>query len=76
MYDATKMKNNFSAQCKILLEQGLADEFLSEELLTPHSEKTCTEQGQQLEVNYRADFDHSYYFISTFLKEHINFHLA
>lgn len=60
---------------EILIDQGLADQFYPEQLLTKNLENICNEKNQKLKVNYREGFDHSYYFISTFIEDHIKFHL-
>jgi S-formylglutathione hydrolase len=72
-YDACELVNEGSKRNKILIDQGLADEFYEEQLLTSNFETACRDQNQPLQVNYRKGYDHSYYFISTFIKEHIDF---
>ncbi len=57
-----------------LIEQGLDDNFYPDQLLTENFEKACDDSKQELIVNKRQGFDHSYYFISTFIEEHIRFH--
>lgn len=57
----------------ILIDQGLADEFLAEELKTSHIEVAAREHGQKIEVKYREGYDHSYYYIATFVGEHIKY---
>jgi S-formylglutathione hydrolase len=58
----------------ILVDQGLGDEFLEKQLLTPHLEKAAQQANQSLEVHYREGYDHSYYFIATFIEQHVLFH--
>lgn len=73
-YDACELvKNGHTRDGKILIEQGLADEFFEEQLLTANFEKCCEEARQNLQVNYQEGYDHSYYFISTFIKKHLDF---
>lgn len=75
-YDATQLVHDgYRFGGKILIDQGLGDEFLEKELLTENFVKVCNENGQELEVNYREGYDHSYFFISTFIGDHIHFHL-
>jgi S-formylglutathione hydrolase len=75
-YDATELlKSGKKRSDKILIEQGLADEFFENQLKTGNIEAVAAEVGQDLTVNYRKGYDHSYYFISTFIEEHINFHI-
>ena len=58
----------------ILIDQGLADKFLSDQLLPQEFEKACKKAGQPLELRMHADYDHGYYFISTFVGDHMKFH--
>lgn len=76
-YDACELlQEGKSSKNKILVDQGLADEFFEKELLTNNFEKAAAESGQAVEVNYRDGYDHSYYFISTFVEDHIKYHLS
>jgi len=76
LYDATEfLDENTKRADEILIDQGTDDEFLKEELLTQNFVKKCESVGQVLKVNYREGYDHSYFFISTFIEEHILFHL-
>ena len=59
---------------KILIDQGLADEFLENQLLTQNFINVCDDSKQKLEVNFRDGYDHSYYFISSFIESHLRFH--
>lgn len=75
-FDATELvKSGMKREDTILIDQGLADEFFEEQLLTDNFVKTCEEKGQAMQVNYRDGYDHSYFYISTFIEEHIHFHL-
>jgi len=75
-YDATEIiKAGGARGDAILIDQGLDDEFLQEQLLTQNFSEACEKHGQKIELNYREGYDHSYYFIATFLKEHIELHL-
>lgn len=58
----------------ILIDQGLADKFLPVQL-NPHLfEQACAEAGQPLTLRRHAGYDHSYYFISTFIADHLAHH--
>jgi S-formylglutathione hydrolase len=59
---------------KILIDQGERDDFLETELLTQNFIDACKDGGQDLEVNFRNGYDHSYYFISSFIESHLRFH--
>ncbi len=75
-YDATELLKAGKKRSDILLiEQGLADEFYEGQLKTGNIESVAKEVGQDLQVNYREGYDHSYYFISTYIEEHIKFHI-
>lgn len=74
-YDACSLiLNGKKRNDSILIEQGTDDNFYKEkQLLTENLEKACAESSQSLKVKYREGYDHSYYFISTFIDDHINF---
>ncbi len=75
-YDACELVGSGNtSNSKILIDQGLDDEFYEKELLTQNFEKICKSSSQSLLVNYREGYDHSYYFISSFIKNHIDYHL-
>lgn len=75
-YDSCELiKAGARAQSLILIDQGLADEFYPDQLLTSELEKICKNKDVRIKVNYRDGYDHSYYFISSFLESHIDFHL-
>jgi S-formylglutathione hydrolase len=58
----------------ILIDQGLADKFLAEQLHPNLFEGACRAVGQPLTLNRRQGYDHGYYFISTFIREHLEHH--
>ncbi|MFJ9448824.1 S-formylglutathione hydrolase [Herbaspirillum sp. NPDC101397] len=58
----------------ILVDQGLADKFLAEQLLPQEFEAACDQAKQPLELRRHAGYDHGYYFISTFMEDHLRFH--
>jgi S-formylglutathione hydrolase FrmB len=60
----------------ILIDQGLDDEFLDTELLPHHFESACWTADQPLTLRRHSGYDHNYYFISTFMADHIAFHAA
>lgn len=67
-YDATELiKLGYKHPHIITIEQGTKDEFLESQLKPNEFSKACTEHGQQLKLNYREGYDHSYYFISSFI---------
>ncbi|MDK6075905.1 S-formylglutathione hydrolase [Massilia varians] len=58
----------------ILIDQGLADKFLPEQLYPEAFEEACARAGQPLTLRRHEGYDHGYYFISTFVEDHLRFH--
>lgn len=58
----------------ILVDQGLDDQFLAEQLHPHLLEAACREAGQPLELRRHAGYDHSYYFVQTFIGDHLEHH--
>lgn len=58
----------------ILIDQGLADKFLDEQLHPHLFEAACQKAGQTLQLRGHTDYDHGYYFIATFMADHLNHH--
>ncbi|CUS49198.1 MAG: S-formylglutathione hydrolase FrmB [Idiomarinaceae bacterium HL-53] len=56
--------------------QGTADNFLAEQLKTDQLIAACREKGIPADIQYREGYDHSYYFISTFIEGHLRFHAS
>lgn len=59
---------------RILVDQGADDPFLREQLKPELLEAACKESGLPLELRIHEGYDHGYYFISTFIEEHLRFH--
>ena len=59
---------------RILVDQGADDPWLAEQLRTDLLEAACKESGLPLDLRMHEGYDHGYYFISTFIEEHLNFH--
>lgn len=60
----------------ILVDQGYADKFLDVQLQHWRLDAACREAGQPLTLRVHAGYDHSYYFISTFMEDHLRHHAA
>jgi len=60
----------------ILIDQGLGDKFLAEQLYPEAFEEACRAAAQPLQLRRHAGYDHGYYFISTFIDDHLRFHAA
>ncbi len=58
----------------MLIDQGLSDKFLTDQLMPEAFEAACRQAQQPLELRRHAGYDHSYYFISTFVEDHLRFH--
>ena len=74
-YDTCELlKSGHKHPANIIISQGTSDEFLEKQLLTEHFVVAAREAHQSQEVRYHAEYDHSYYFIATFIEEHIRHH--
>lgn len=60
----------------VLVDQGTADPFLERELRPTDLEAAARAAGQPLQMRLRAGYDHSYFFVATFLAEHMHHHAA
>lgn len=58
----------------MLVDQGVADAFLEQELRPELLQEACDKAGIALTLNLREGYDHSYYFISTFMDDHLRWH--
>ena len=77
-HDASELMGQLSAApypAGILIDQGLADKFLIEKQLLPEAfEAACAKVGQPLTLRRQAGYDHGYYFIQTFIDDHLRHH--
>jgi S-formylglutathione hydrolase len=71
-YDAEALIRRATPRTPILVDQGLEDEFLAEQLHTDDLERALA--GSQARVRRQAGYDHSYFFVSSFIEEHFAFH--
>ncbi len=60
----------------ILIDQGLDDKFLAQQLQPERFEAACAEAGQGLTLRRHAGYDHGYYFIASFIEDHLRHHAA
>ncbi len=60
----------------ILIDQGLADGFLATQLFPDAFEAACAVAGQDLTLRRHAGYDHGYYFIASFVDDHLRHHAA
>jgi S-formylglutathione hydrolase len=76
-YDACALlEAGGAADANILIDQGLADNFLEEQLKPELFEAACEKVGQNLTLRRHEGYDHSYYFIATFMEDHLRHHAA
>jgi S-formylglutathione hydrolase len=61
---------------EILIDQGTADPFLHETLHPEWFEAACRDAGQPLRLRMQQGYDHSYYFIASFVEDHLRHHTA
>jgi S-formylglutathione hydrolase len=74
-YDATRLLcAGRASKAHILIDQGSADQFLAGELRPGLFADAAKKAGQKLTLNMREGYDHSFYFISTFIEEHLRWH--
>jgi S-formylglutathione hydrolase len=59
-----------------LVDQGMGDRFLRDQLQPERFEAACARAGQPLTLRRHAGYDHSYYFVSTFVGDHLRHHAA
>ena len=60
----------------ILIDQGLADKFLPDQLMPALFESACVAAGQPLTLRRHAVYDHGYYFIASFMADHLKHHAS
>ena len=73
-HDAVALIESGARLPEILVDVGTADPFLDSELKPELLEAACVSAGIPLTLNRRPGYDHSYYFISTFMAEHVRWH--
>ncbi|KAF0184762.1 MAG: S-formylglutathione hydrolase [Hyphomonadaceae bacterium] len=73
-YDACALLEDGNPLPLCLVDQGSADNFLESQLKTHLFESALLMSGQSAEVRYQEGYDHSYYFIATFMEDHLRFH--
>jgi S-formylglutathione hydrolase len=76
-YDATELMSQVKDAARrpqILIDQGLADQFLEQQLHPHLFEEACRKVGYALTLRRQPGYDHGYYFISTFMEDHLRHH--
>lgn len=76
-YDACELiRSRGWAHQDILVDQGSADNFLHEQLKPELLQAACAQAGVKLNLRLQQGYDHSYYFIASFIDEHLRFHAS
>lgn len=74
-YDACALIDDGAHVPELLVDQGLSDDFLAQNQLRPELlEQACGRAGIDLTLRRQPGYDHSYYFISTFMADHVAWH--
>ena len=73
-YDSSELLKLAKSPLPILVDQGDADNFLVEQLKPETLIAAAKTHGSDLELRMQTGYDHSYYFISSFIDEHLMFH--
>ena len=73
-WDAVELVATATERLPLLVDQGEADEFLQQQLRPELLRAACDRTGHPLTLRMHAGYDHSYYFIATFLADHVAHH--
>jgi len=76
-YDTVELVKKYEGPpVRLLVDQGSADNFLETQLKPWSLKAACEQKGITCNLRMREGFDHSYYFISTYIKDHLQFHAS
>ncbi len=73
-HDATELVARRAYPGPILIDQGTADQYLAEQLLPEKFAAAAAKSGQRLNLRMQQGYDHGYYFIQTFMADHLRHH--
>ncbi len=73
-HDTVHLLSQAQEKLPLLVDQGQDDSFLAEQLRTGLLEQACQQNGHPATIRYQPGYDHSYYFIASFIGEHIAHH--
>ncbi|SEQ90142.1 S-formylglutathione hydrolase [Amphritea atlantica] len=73
-YDTTVLLRNNPVHLPTRVDQGLADDFLAEQLQPEKLAEAAAESGYPLQLEQHEGYDHSYYFIASFIEDQLRFH--
>ncbi len=75
-YDACELIGKAQEKLHILVDQGQEDDFLHGQLNPFMLQKACQDAGHPLTLRFQAGYDHSYFFIASFIEDHITHHAS
>lgn len=75
-WDACELIRDARERLPLLIDQGDADEFLADQLQPERLRTACAAAGHPLTLRLQPGYDHSYYFVASFIGEHVAFHAA
>ncbi|MDG1907075.1 MAG: S-formylglutathione hydrolase [Arenicella sp.] len=73
-YDSCELVAKASQQRPTLVDQGTSDNFLEEQLKTELLVQACEKANYPMTIRMQEGYDHSYFFIATFIQSHLEFH--
>ncbi|RYE78514.1 MAG: S-formylglutathione hydrolase, partial [Hyphomicrobiales bacterium] len=73
-YDAVALIEDGARVPEVLVDQGMADQFLVEQLRPHRLAEACDAAGIPAAIRLHEGYDHSYFFISSFMAEHVAWH--
>jgi S-formylglutathione hydrolase len=73
-HDAVALIEDGARVAELLVDQGASDNFLAEQLRPELLAQACDAAGISLTLRLQPGYDHSYYFISTFMADHLRWH--
>lgn len=75
-HDTCDLIRRRPSEATLLVDQGSADPFLTEQLRPELLTAACQAAGQPLKLRMQQDYDHSYFFVATFIEDHLRHHAA
>ncbi len=75
-YDASELVGRASEKLPLLIDFGAADEYLEEQLLPDLLEIACVEHDYPLKLRIHPGYDHSFYFVASFIGDHLEYHAS
>lgn len=73
-WDSCELIKQASVQLPLFVDQGQSDDFLEEQLKPKSLKETCDETGYPLTLRLQPGYDHSYFFIASFIDDHLRYH--